>query len=67
MRARGQHISSLNESFAIRKSGGGLVIDQESPYGASAGQDNTAEVMEALRPTFKADIDSVMAKRQEGR
>lgn len=68
MIARGHHIESLNESFAICKSEGGVpVLHQDSPYRASAGLDNTEEIRKALSPGFTADIDSAMAKRQEGR
>lgn len=68
MIARGKHIQTLNETFAVRKSEGGVVYDCDSPYKASAGLDNTEEIRKALKPdSFKADIDSVMAKRQEAR
>lgn len=65
MIARGQHIQTLNEAFAIRKSEGGVVVDHDVPYRASAGLDNTEEIKRALSPRFTADIDTVMAKRQE--
>ena len=63
MIARGKHIQTLNETTALRKSG--LGMDTSAPYGASAGMASSTEVKEALQPTRKLDIDSVMAKRQE--
>ena len=63
MIARGKHIQTLNETSAMRKSG--LGMDTSAPYGASAGMASSAEVREALQPSRKLDIDSVMAKRQE--
>lgn len=65
MIARGKHIPTINESYSIRKSDGGMVIDSGAPYNACSGVDNVQEIKDALRPGFRADIEAEIQKRQE--
>lgn len=65
MIARGQHIQSINEAFAVRKSDGGVSVMDDSPYGASTGQDNMREIRKALSAQFVPDIDAAIKERQE--
>ena len=67
MIARGNHIQTLNETYAIRKSDGGMVFDCDAPYKASSGLDNSADVRKAMRPDTKVDIDERMAEWQKSK
>ena len=64
MIARGQHIATMNEESAIRKSGDPSVMDTDTPYNAASGGTLPYEITNALSKGFKPDIDDLMAKRQ---
>ena len=66
MIARGKHIPSINETYAIQKSDGTQLYDTSAPYNAGAPVDMN-ELNAAMMDTFKADIDAAMAKQQEGK
>jgi hypothetical protein len=69
MIARGQHIPTLNETAAIRKSADGTVLDPDDvPRNSGAGSATREDIRAFIRGelTQKKDIDVLMAKRQEG-
>lgn len=67
MIARGTHIETVNESFAIRKSADGVTLmDDSSPYNACAGSLRPHEVTDVLLKASRPTIDDLIASRQNG-
>ena len=69
MIARGKHIPTINESFAIRKSDGGVILNSgyDTPYSAAYGSTQPHEARDAIEkiasPTYS--IEEAMKSRQE--